>query len=512
MSRPAEHVAVPSPESDAHHFETGHLLAGLKGRAISSGLITVAGQCVQVVLNLFSIMVLARLLVPADFGLVAMVATVIGFLRIFNDAGLSLATVQKDKITHAQVSNLFWANLGIGAAITVLLAAASPILAWFYREPRLVTVNLALCGTFLLTGSTVQHLALLKRQMRFAMIAAIQLSAATSGVLVGITMAWLDCGYWALVGMNVMPPLTACVLTWVISRWRPQRPARRSGTRDLLGFGANLTVSSFLWSLARGTDSLLIGRMFGSAALGFYSRAQALLVRPIDQFIAPLEAVFVPTLARLQDNPERYRRTLFRVFELVAVGGYAGSALLLSLAEPITRVVLGPDWDGAAAIFAGLSLVALYMPVAAVSGWLLTSQGRGKGFLTISSVCSLSAIASFVAGLAWGPVGVAVAYCSTCFLVQLPICYYVAGRSGPVTTKELWARLLRHVPIWLVMFGVTWLVRAALPGRSAPFQLLICLPLGLAAGVLVASTYPPTRKVVLSAVEALWEWRKDIRM
>jgi PST family polysaccharide transporter len=324
-------------------------------------------------------------------------------------------------------------------------------------------------------------------------------------------MAWLNCGYWSLVGMSVTPPLVTCVLTWSTSRWRPQMPARRSGTRSLLGFGANVTVSSFLWSLARGTDSLLIGRMFGSAALGFYSRAQALLVRPIDQFIAPLDAVFVPTLARLQGDPERYRRTLFRVFELVAVLGFAGSALLFSLAEPITRVVLGPDWDGAAGIFAGLSLVALFMPVAAVSGWLLTSQGRGQDFLLISSTCAISTIASFLIGLVWGPVGVAVAYCVTCFLVQLPICYHIAGRVGPVKTRELWSRLLRHLPLGITMLVVTWLVRSALPGRSAPFQLLICLPLGCAAGMIVVAAYRPTRTVILSAVEALWEWRKARR-
>src|SRR5678815_1221222 len=160
MSVPAENAAVPPSPADVDHFETGHLLAGLKGRAISSGVVTIAGQAAQVALNLFSIMILARLLLPEDFGLVAMVATVMGFLRIFNDAGLSLATVQKDKINHAQVSNLFWANLGIGGVITLLLAASAPLLAWFYREPRLVLVTIALSGSFFLTGSTVQHLAL----------------------------------------------------------------------------------------------------------------------------------------------------------------------------------------------------------------------------------------------------------------------------------------------------------------------------------------------------------------
>ena len=156
-----------SEHSNDQHFATGHLLANLKGRTVSSGAVTAVAQAAQFALNFLSIVVLARLLAPQDFGLVAMVATVMGFLRIFNDAGLSTATVQRDKITHAQVSNLFWANVALGGLASLVLAVSAPAIAWFYREPRLVGVTLALAITFLLSASTVQHLALLKRQMRF---------------------------------------------------------------------------------------------------------------------------------------------------------------------------------------------------------------------------------------------------------------------------------------------------------------------------------------------------------
>src|SRR5436190_21053818 len=158
----------PAPkDAGEDHFETGHLLTGLKGRTVSSGVVTMLAQVAQFGLNLLSIMVLARLLSPPDFGLVAMVATVMGFLRIFNEAGLSTATVQRDGITHAQVSNLFWMNVAVGGLMSLIVAACSPLIAWFYREPRLVSITLALSITFLLSGSAVQHWALLTRQMRF---------------------------------------------------------------------------------------------------------------------------------------------------------------------------------------------------------------------------------------------------------------------------------------------------------------------------------------------------------
>ncbi len=383
----ARRPAIPMAPKD--HFSTGHLLTGLKGRAISSGIITAMAQFAGFGLNLVSIMILSRLLNPLDFGLVAMVTTVTGFLRIFNDAGLSTATIQREGITHAQVSNLFWTNVALGAIASLILALSAPVVAWFYREPRLISVTLALCVTFLITSSTVQHLALLKRQMQFKVVALIEVGAMLAGVLVGIGMALLKCGYWSLVGMQLTTPVAAFLLAWSLSHWRPQWPARGSKTRSLLGFGANLTASSFLWSLAKGSDSLLIGRFFGSAALGLYSRAGALLIRPLAQAMSPLEAIFVPTLSRLQGQPERYRRAVFQVFEIVAVTSFLFSGLLLVLAAPVTLVVLGPKWEGAAAILAAFTPVALYTPIVSVAGWLFTSQGRGRDFLVMSVVSSL---------------------------------------------------------------------------------------------------------------------------
>ena len=499
--------ARTSPHAANRHFATGHLLTGLKGRTISSGIVTLLAQGVLFGLNLASIMVLARLLAPQDFGLVAMVATVMGFMRIFNDAGLSTATVQRENITHAQVSNLFWANVTLGGLASLILALSAPLVAWFYREPRLVGITLVLCLSFLLGGASVQHLALLKRQMQFKLIAVIQISAAVVGTLVGIGMAWFGYGYWSLVGMQLAVPAITLALAWPLARWRPQWPAPHSGTRSLLNFGANLTASSFLWSLAKGSDSLLIGRLFGAAALGFYTRAQALLLRPLDQFIVPMQAVFVPTLSRLQGQPERYRRVVFQLLEIVAVAGFLFSGLLLALAHPLTMVVLGPKWEPAAPIFSGFTLVALYTPVTSVAGLLLTSQGRGRDLLVMSSICSLATVASFLIGLPFGPVGVAIAYSVCCLLIQLPAAFHFAGRSGPVTTTDLWSRFFKHLPLWGVVCAVTWLVRSTVMELSPLGQLLVSAPAGFLSGIAFILAYPPARRVALSLFRALWDWK-----
>jgi O-antigen/teichoic acid export membrane protein len=494
-----------SSDRNERHFATDHLLTNLKGRTISSGFVTALAQGFQVFLNLASIMALARLLAPQDFGLVAMVTTITGFLRIFNDAGLSTVTVQREGITHAQVSNLFWTNVTLGITISLILAISAPAVAWFYREPRLVAITLALCSTFLLTSSVVQHLAVLKRQMRFKVIAFIQVSSMAAGVFVGIVMALLKCGYWSLVGMQLFTPMVAFLLTWRVSHWRPQWPTRRSGIRSLLSFGADLTASSFLWSLARGSDGLLIGRFYGSAPLGLYSRGAALLSRPVEQFVSPIEAVIVPTLCRLQPEPERYRRMVLKVYDIIAVTSFLFSGPFLALAHPLTLVVLGPKWENAAAILAGFTLVALYTPVASVASWLLTSQGRGREFLVLSSIASSMTVISFLVGLPFGPIGVAMSYSAYCFLIALPLSYHIAGRCGPVTTRDLWSRFLKHLPVWGVVCGVTWLSRKLVENSAPMAQLLICAPLGLLAGVAFVYAYPPSRRVAISLLIALQE-------
>src|SRR5260370_40095703 len=121
-------------------------------------------------------------------------------------------------------------------------------------------------------------------------------------------MAVLTFGVWSLVAMQLCTPAAASLLTWGASHWRPQLPTRRSGMRSLLSFGANLTISSFLYSLARGSDGLLIGRFLGSAPLGLYSRAAALLSRPVEHLISPIEAVVVSPLSRVQRLPQRSHR------------------------------------------------------------------------------------------------------------------------------------------------------------------------------------------------------------
>jgi O-antigen/teichoic acid export membrane protein len=496
-------------EPNEKHFSTDHLLINLKRRTISSVAVTMSAQAAKFVLSLASTVILARLLSPRDFGLVAMVTTVTGFLLVFKDAGLSIATVQREGITHAQVSNLFWINIGISFLSSLVVAASAPLIARFYHDDRLVRITLFLSTTFLLSGSTIQHQALLKRQMRFKALALIEISSMAVGIVVGIGLALLRYRYWSLVGSALSMEATGLLLTWSVSQWRPGLPSRRSGVRPLLGFGAHMTLGSLIVYLARGMDNLLIGRFFGPASLGLYSRASALLMRPIEQFLGPVNAVFVPALSRLQSQPERYRSTFLRLYESIALTGFLFTGLFLALSRPLTLVLLGHKWENAAAIFGGFTIAALSVPLAGASTWLFTSQGRGRDMLTAGSINAFVTVLSFVVGLPFGPVGVAVAFSVSGPLIRLPILYFVVGRRGPVRTADLWRIFFRHLPVWIVVFCATWLMLIAVMKLVPVAQLFICGPVGLLAAVAYISLFRPQRQVASHLFQTIRELKKN---
>jgi O-antigen/teichoic acid export membrane protein len=499
---------TPGPAATAtaeqnEHLRTDHLRHDLKGRSISGGFVTVSAQAVKFFLTVGSTMVLARLLTPDDFGVVTMVVGTVASLRIFNYAGLSTATVQRDDITHAQVSNLFWINLGLSGAFTLLVAAASPLFVWFFKDPRLLPVSLLISLTFVLNGAAVQHQALLNRQMRFKAIAVIEVVSLAASVVVGVVMAWAKCAYWSLVFSALTAEFVALVLSWRATLWRPQLPRRGIGTLALVGFGANLTLGNFFFSIVRSLDNVLIGRRYGADSVGLYSRATALLIRPLDQIMSPISAVFMPALSRLQDQPERYRRAFGQVNDAMMLFTFPMTAMLLALAHPLTIVLLGRKWTAAAPIFAGFTPAALQAPLSMAVSCLYMSQGRGKDLLVASSIVSPITLLAILAGLPFGPLGVAISFSASGLLLRLPIHYFIVGRRGPVRTKDLWISFLSYTPLWGLVFLGTWAVRRMVPGLSPLWQLATCGAAGSLVAALCVLAVPPWRSAAVNFLKPI---------
>ena len=425
-------------------------------------------QACKFVLQLGSTMVLARLLVPEDFGLVAMVAAFTGFAAMFKDVGLSMATIQREHITHEQVSTLFWINVGLGTLVTLVVAASAPAIAWFYNEPRLIWITLVLAGTFVFSGFTIQHQALLRRQMRFKALATVEITAHVCSIVVAITIAWYTQSYWALVVMAVVLAVVTALCTWAFCGWLPSLPRRGTGVKPMLAFGGNLTGFSFVNYFVRNLDNFLIGWVWGPITLGFYSKAYTLLLLPINQINAPVSSTALSALSRLQSDPDRFRAYYRKAIYLIVSIGMPIVAFCGVAARDVILLVLGPQWESSVLIFQALIPAAFVGTFNVAFGWIFVPLGQADRQMRIGTLIAVLVAIAFIFGVQWGPIGVAVAFSVTTVVIQLPAFLYACAQS-PISLRDVaWA-------LW---------IPAAAAGMSG--LLLMCLQFSWSASHLAA--------------------------
>ncbi len=496
-------MTVQSQFSEA--LSTDHLHADLKGRSVRGGLLTLASQSAQFVMQTVSTVVLARLLVPADFGIVAMVTAVTGLAYAFADFGLSEATIQRKEITHEQVSTLFWINVAIGLVLTLITAGLGPVLARFYREPRLLTITLLSSLSFFIGGLRVQPNALLKRQMRFSALAFRDILAYVIAVPIAITMAWRGAGYWALVALPLTSNFMQMAVSWMLVRWRPGPPHRDSQVGSMLAFGGNVSLSYLIFNLNRSFDSVLIGRYWGAAPLGLYSRAYNLLMIPVRQLSTPAGNVTIPTFSRLQDDPERFARYYLRAVGLIIWITTPIFGFLFVAAKPVIVLVLGAKWVEAAPVFQILVISALGQLLLESTIWLFISRGQSARLLKLLLIISPIILGSFAIGLPFGIKGVALSG-SLVLVTILPWMLKFTFRGTHLTLKRLGRVLL--FPVLLCLMGVSFAelsLQLVAPQRTV--SRLLVAALGFAVPYLLSALIPPVREEFMSFRELMSELR-----
>ena len=238
-------------------------MKNLKEKTLRGGVARLCSLGADFLLRLLSVMILARLLAPKDFGLVGMVTAFTGVLSLFRDFGLSAATIQRETVTDEQISTLFWINLAFGAILATLTFAMAPAIATFYHEPRLFGVTAVLSLGFFFNSAGVQHGAMLQREMRFTALAVIGTLGSLVGTLIAIAGALSGYGYWSLVAMTVANPLIVTLGVWVAASWIPGLPRRRVGIRSIMRFGGTVSLSGLLIYVAANLEKVLLGRFWG---------------------------------------------------------------------------------------------------------------------------------------------------------------------------------------------------------------------------------------------------------
>jgi PST family polysaccharide transporter len=487
-------------------FRTEHLHADLKGRTVRGALSTSTSQGTGVVLTAIMTVVLARLLTPTDFGLVAMVTAITGFGQTFADLGLSEATIQRQEINHEQVSALFWVNVAIGLGLMLVTIGLAPVLAWFYREPRLKDITFVLSLVFLIGGLRVQHNALLQRQMRFSAMAIRDVVAYAVAVPVAIIMAWRGAGYWAILAYPLTFNSTAVALTWMMVRWIPGLPRRGAKVGSLVAFGGNIAASQIINYLNRNTDNVLIGRVWGASPLGLYSRAYNLLLRPVNQLNVPLGTIMVPALSRLQNDPERFARYYLRAANLIMWIATPVFGFLFVAAEPVIILVLGRQWQAMAPVFQILCIAAVAALLFSPTNWLLVSRGQSGRMLKLLVILTPIFIGSYIVGLPFGIKGVALSG-SLVFVGIFPWVLKYIFRGTHLTLQRLGQAI--YLPIALSLAGVlsAELTLHLIAPQRMVSQLLVAA-LGFAAAFAFSTLLAPVRQEATSLRRLFNELRR----
>ena len=438
----------------------------LKERALRGGAAKLCSQGSSFVFRIGSMMALARLLDPKDFGLVGMVTVVTGVFGLFRDAGLSLVTVQRAEITDDQISALFWINLLLGVGLATICAALAPLLVHFYREPRLFWVTIAMGAGFILNAAGVQHSALLQRHMRFVAQAGIEIVSWLVSVLVGVGLALAGYGYWALVWMAISLPAVATAGAWIATRWVPGAPRRGIGILAMMRFGGTVTLNTIVVYVAYNVDKLLVGRLWGAEALGIYGRAYQLVSIPTENLNSALGGVAVSALARIQDDAVRFKSYFLKSYSLVLLITVPVTLACALFADDIIAVLLGPKWTQAAPLFRLMTPTILAFAMINPLGWLLFASGRVQRSLRMALVIAPVVILGYVLGLPYGAAGVALGYSAMMALLTVPMILWTIHGTA-VARHDIVAALtptfVSAAVAGVAGFGAAYLMRGAVP-------------------------------------------------
>jgi O-antigen/teichoic acid export membrane protein len=444
---------------------------------------TFSGTGVQVAVQLLAIMALGRLLTPAEFGLMGAATVVIAASQIVSHVGVGPAIIQRRELSerHIRVAVTLSAFLGVVLGAMVYFGAST--IAAFYRMPELEPVLRAIAWLFPLDGLNTVAKSVLTRELRFRVYIALDVAAYVFGyALVGVVLAWLGYGVWALVSANIAQVVVRTILMYFASRHSVRPSLDLGAARDLLSFGFGHSMAQVGTLLSQQGDNFVVGRWLGAGALGIYGRAYSLMVMPASAFGRIINRVLFPVMAQVQDERERLAGAYERALAIVAFVSLPLSAFLWVVAPEFIRLVLGPAWDDVVLPFRLFSISLLFRMSSKISDACTKAAGEVYRRAVLQYVYAGLVVLGAIIGQHWGVGGVAVAVSVAMGLNWLSMAWL-----GRMVTGLSWARFVRaHTPAFLLAAIVA--LSAALAAHWARSAGLGTIPVLLVGGLLAGAT------------------------
>jgi len=411
-----------------------------------------------------------------------------------------MATIQSEKLNQSQVSNLFWVNSVLGLSLFLMSLLSSPLIAHLYNEPRLMPIMSVMSVVFLIGGVSVQHDALLRRQMQFKKISVIDVSSMAMGVIAGVMTAFFGLQYWALVISPITVITTKTILRWLILCWIPSKFSRNSGVKPLLSFGANVTGANFIGYFASNATPFAIGLVAGAQQLGFYNRANLINTLPSSQLLPPIISVLQPTIARISDEPSELKRTLLSLIGKLALASTLITTIMAIFADWIVFLLLGSSWSEAVPVFRLLAIYAFIQPLAGLIAMALVATGNPKAMLN-SKIHSLAiTVVALLIGSNWGWVGIVLSFSLSGIFFRLPVFLYYSSRFLPLTFWDLSKPILPPVVCGLITILLMIWIKNHIFFESLTLGLFVLVPTCVFIYGIIAMMIRPARFDILQLI------------
>jgi PST family polysaccharide transporter len=460
-----------------------------------------AGQITQQVAKAVSAVILARILVPDDFGLLAITVVLTDFLeRVLGDTGTSAALIHRKELDQDLASSVFFLNMMVGVATCLFLFASAPVLAPLLGDDRAAPVIQAVGVAFILLAVGLAQRALLRRAMRFRAVSASDLASTAVQTVVSIALAYRGWGVWSLVVGILLGRLASNITVWALSPWRPSLHFRWADIRQVAGFSGNLSVYQFFSYFSEAGDKFIVGRNVGATALGFYGLGYRLLLQPVQSVLQVCRMVLFPAFARIQDDNEGISRGYVRATSAVAMLTFPITIGVAVMAEPIVRVLLGEKWLPAVPILALFGPLAAIQAVSTTTSVLYQSKGRTDLQLRWGVVVGTGMLASYLAGSHWGATGVAWAFLGGTLLFSYPT-LAIPFRLVELPFRRFLAGLLPSIVPTAIMAAAAYGLRMALESAGASWTVVLFVPVTVGAlvytGIVLATRPQALRDLVL---------------
>lgn len=403
-----------------NNFEDMADLAQIKTLSISGGMVSLASKVLISIIQLIGVTIMARLLIPEDYGLVAMVTALIQILEHFREFGITNAIVQEPTIDHQRINSIFWLSIGMALALFALTSALAPVVCTIYKKPELFNITIVLATGFIITNIGSVHWAIMMRNMRFKTLAIIQCLGMVLAVIAGVFFSAQGYGYWSIIIFLMIPRLVQAIGPWLFCSWRPSFSFKPARTGKMLSIGGFLMLYNLVFYFAVSLDAVLIGIFFKEHYLGLYSRAMRLILMCSSIIYGSAVNVVISSLSRLRDHPDQFRKMFLAAIYIITAMTIPFCLCFLLEPSAIISGLFGRQWNQAAPYLRLLAPIAILLPLNKSCEMIYISTGRTKGLFVWGVFFSLIMITAFTVGINFGINGLASAYSIAMVITLIP--------------------------------------------------------------------------------------------